>query len=351
MFEQHLNFGTDGCFVDSWERIPLCVRTDVPQEKNYLLTVTLRAEEDEPELMVFAGRRHLAYSGTLAAGESLCREISVNVCGTIPRPSDNGSFGAGVELRVVGRRIRLTALDIREAVLPTVYIAGDSTVASQGGGIPYDPSSTYCGWGQMLGAYLNYTMAVCNQAHCGLDTESFRTEGHFDIVMRNIRAGDFFLIQFGHNDQKQVHLQARAGYCANLFQYIQEVRDKGAYPILVTPLARNTWAHGICMDSLGDYAVVCKELGQALDVPVLDLHGLSLAWLKCVGQEAASAYRYPDDATHPNDYGAYLAADFIRNELHRTCSGLPGYQSLADAVTSGFGPWTPEKGQKNETPL
>ena len=351
MFEQHLDFGTDGCFADSRERIPLCVRTDVPQERNYLLTVTLWAEEDEPELMVFAGRRHLAYRGGLTAGESLCRDIVVNVCGTIPRPSDNGSFGAGVDLRVVGRRVRLTALDIQEVLLPTVYIAGDSTVASQGGGTPYDPSKTYCGWGQMLGAYLDNAMAVCNQAHCGLDTESFRTEGHFDIMMRNIRAGDFFLAQFGHNDQKQKHLQSQTGYRTNLHQYIQEIRDRGAYPILVTPLARNTWEHGICLDSLKDNAEVCKELGQALDVPVVDLHGLSLSWLKSVGQETASVYRYPGDATHPNDYGAYLDAGFIRNELHRTCSGLPGYQSLADAVTNGFGSWTPEKGQKNETPL
>ena len=351
MFEQHYHFGTDGCFVDSQERIPLCVRTDVPQERNYRLTVTLRAEENEPELMAFAGRRHLAFRGGLDAGESLCRDIVINVCGTIPRPSDNGSFGAGAELRIVGRRVRLTALDIQEVTLPTVYIAGDSTVASQGGGTPYDPAGTYCGWGQMLGAYLNDTIAVCNQAHCGLDTEFFRKEGHFDIVMQNIRAGDFFIAQFGHNDQKQDHLQAHTGYRANLLRYIREIGDKGAYPIIVTPLARNTWEHGICMDRLRDYAEVCNELGQALDVPVLNLHKLSLDWLKSVGQKAASAYYYPNDTTHPNDYGAYLAAGFIANELRRVCSDRTGYQLLVNAVTGGVGLWTPEKGHKNETPL
>ena len=105
------------------------------------------------------------------------------------------------------------------------------------------------------------------------------------------------------------------------------------------------------MDSLKDNAEVCKELGQTLNVPVLDLHELTLAWLKNAGREAASAYYYPGDTTHPNDYGAYLDAGLIRDELRRTCDGLPGYQALANAVTNGFGAWRPERGQKDETPL
>ena len=92
----------------------------------------------------------------------------------------------------------------------------------------------------MLPAYLP-EVCITNHAHSGLTTESFLSEGHWAIVKPRLRAGDICLFQFGHNDQKLAHLQARGGYTDRLRTYIKETRTAGTVPVLITPLARNSW--------------------------------------------------------------------------------------------------------------
>lgn len=121
-----------------------------------------------------------------------------------------------------------------------IWVCGDSTVTDQTANLPYAPGTSYCGWGQMLPAYLP-DVCITNHAHSGLTTESFTSEGHWDIVKPRLRAGDICLYQFGHNDQKLAHLQAYGGYTDRLRTYIKEARTAGAVPVLVTPLARNSW--------------------------------------------------------------------------------------------------------------
>ena len=77
-----------------------------------------------------------------------------------------------------------------------------------------------CAWVYFIGG----STAIDNQAHSGLTTETFRNEGHYDIVKKDIRPGHFCLFQFGHNDQKLAHLQAQTGYKENLMNYVNEIR-------------------------------------------------------------------------------------------------------------------------------
>ena len=70
-------------------------------------------------------------------------------------------------------------------------------------------------------------LAVCNQAHGGMTTNCFRDDGHWDIVCRNIRPGDIFMMEFGHNDQKRRNLRPFGQYAANLRWYIHEIRKTG----------------------------------------------------------------------------------------------------------------------------
>ena len=105
------------------------------------------------------------------------------------------------------------------------WVCGDSTVTDQTANLPYAPGTSYCGWGQMLPAYLP-DVCITNHAHSGLTTESFTSEGHWDIVKPRLRAGDICLYQFGHNDQKLAHLQAYGGYTDRLRTYIKEARTE-----------------------------------------------------------------------------------------------------------------------------
>lgn len=307
-----------GCFLrwDGEGELPLTFVCEVPVEGNYQVDVTLYAEKDA-EVFVFLGRRRLATRLTLRAGETVQRSFVTNICPIIPRTYDKPMEDLTLDVTVAGADVHLCEVCAEPWEGPTLYIAGDSTVTDQSADYPYLPGNSYCGWGQMLSAYLGEHIAVSNHAHSGLTTESFRSEGHYEIMYERIKAGDVCLIQFGHNDQKLMHLLAEGGYRENLIRYIDELREKGAVPVLVTPLARNSWrgGDGAYNDLLEGYAKACHEVGEEKHVPVLDLHEKSMAFVKAQGREAAKRFFFPSDYTHSNDYGAYLFAGYIYEEM------------------------------------
>lgn len=317
-----------GCYVDSktiladrgiWgrRRLPLSFQADLDLQGSYLLTVTLYAGEDEKEILLFAGRRQLIWKGCLKKGEEWTGSFPVTICDIIPRGETARLKNQAVAVTVISRSARLSKLRLEAWNGKTLFIAGDSTVTDQSAEYPYAPETSYSGWGQMLPACLNGALAVSNHAHSGLTTESFRKEGHYDILMDYICPGDICLFQFGHNDQKLDHLKAEGGYRGNLLTYIREIRDKKGVPVLVTPLARNTWkgSDGTYNDLLKEYAGEVIKIGKELSVPVLDLHRKSMEFIIAHGLEASKLWFYPSDYTHTNDYGAWLMAGFITEEL------------------------------------
>ena len=96
-----------------------------------------------------------------------------------------------------------------EETMPTIYLAGDSTVKT------YEDSQYIAGWGQYLDLFLSEDIKVVNAAHGGRSSRSFINEGRlYDIEGNNysfsqnggnsiadvIKEGDYLFIQFGHND-------------------------------------------------------------------------------------------------------------------------------------------------------
>ncbi|MCD8336364.1 MAG: GDSL-type esterase/lipase family protein [Lachnospiraceae bacterium] len=366
-------------------QIPLIFKLDVPEQGNYRVTVKICASgEANYDWLIFTGRRrlglllnHTKQAGSQTkpfavdcagnqpepfaadrtgnrteafltglpenSGFEIEHTMTANVCDIIPRGRTKACCDTTLDITILSAIPRISELTVEQINCPTVYIAGDSTVTDQSADYPYAPGTSYSGWGQMLPAYLTGEVAVSNHAHSGLTTESFREEGHYAIVEKYIREGDFCLFQFAHNDQKLEHLKAQGGYRTNLERYIEECRQRGAFPLLVTPLARNTWkgSDGSYNDLLREYAQVCREIGEEFHVPVLELHERSMAWITQRGREAVRTSFFPDDYTHTNDYGAYRMAEFVAEELVRVCKGWPEYQRLADCVTAGFGDWNP----------
>jgi len=352
-----------GCFLDSRKeierleemtgeklegeqrRIPLSFKVDVPRQGNYRVTVTIRAEEPMEDILIFTGRRRLGYKGTLEGGIIFRHTMLVNVCDIVPRGHTQRYEDRSLDITVLADRPKLSEITIEEVFCPTLYIAGDSTVTDQSAEYPYAPGTSYSGWGQMISGYMDGRLAVSNHAHSGLTTSSFRKEKHYAIIEQYAKPGDFCFFQFGHNDQKLDALKARGGYLENLLRYIGECREKGVFPLIVTPIARNTWKgnDGSYNDLLAEYAEVCMETGVKEDVPVIDLHGLSMDFIVKNGLEASKAYFFPGDYTHSNDYGAYYMAGLVAQEIVRTCGGRqePEYRFLAECVGTGFGAWAP----------
>ena len=340
-------------------RIPLLFKADVKKEGNYRIKVSLTGcAEMETEVFLFLGRRHLAWKGTLQYGQRQMVEGIVNVSAIVPRGKTEMYPDTTVDIALIGKGAALSGVQIEAVECPVIYIGGDSTVTDQSADYPYAPGASYSGWGQMLSAYLDSRIAVSNHAHSGLTTESFREEGHYAILYDRLKAGDYVLLQFAHNDQKLDHLKAEEGYRENLDRYISEIRKKGAYPILVTPIARNTWKglDGSYNDLLAEYAEAVKRLGAQRKVPVVDLHAASRAFVLIKGLEAAKQWFYPNDFTHSNDYGAYQAAGWVAQGLAGFAgkTGLDGEPEVADEESSaaytgladfvrrgGFGCWVP----------
>ena len=80
------------------------------------------------------------------------------------------------------------------ALLPSLFIVGDSTVRSGG-------QNGAIGWGERIAPFFDAAkINIVNHAIGGRSSRTFLTEGRWDAVMNQLKAGDFVLIQFGHND-------------------------------------------------------------------------------------------------------------------------------------------------------
>lgn len=353
-----------GCFLDSdgeiagleemtgepmegeHRRIPLCFKSDVPCQGNYRVTVTIHTDAPMKNVIIFTGRRRLGFFGDIPGDTTFTHTMTVNVCDIVPRGKNECYEDKTLDVTVVADRPRISGVLVEEADCPTVYIAGDSTVTDQSADYPYAPGTSYSGWGQMISGYFNNKLAVSNHAHSGLTTASFRQQGHYAIVEKYSRSGDYCFFQFAHNDQKLDSLKAQGGYRSNLERYVKESRERGIFPLIVTPIARNTWKgnDGTYNDLLEEYAEVCLQIGQELGVPVIDLHRHSMEFIIKTGREASKPCFFPNDYTHSNDYGAYFMAGFVAEEIVRVCGSAqePAYRLLADSVTQGFGVWKPD---------
>lgn len=325
--------------TDKKRQIPLRFKCNVPSNGSYRLKVCIRAGEDISDLRIFTGRRVLcAWQPELSAGDVLSLELFTEVCGIIPRGEEKLIENRCIELSITASRPYISELEITElspGECNTLYIAGDSTVTDQSADYPYAPETSYAGWGQMLPLFIKGPLAVSNHAHSGLTTESFRSEGHAAVPMARAKEGDYMLFQFAHNDQKLMHLKAGEGYYTNLENYVKECRRKKIAPILVTPVARNSWREndGTYNDLLEEYAQAVLLLGKRLSVPVLDLHRLSMEFVKTRGRDGAKKYFFPSDYTHFNDFGACLMAEMICHEIIRVCEGADEpYSRLTDML-------------------
>ena len=218
-----------------------------------------------------------------------------------------------------------------QAPTVVVHLIGDSTMSVR----PTSPFPPSFGWGQVLDQYFEDDVVIRNHARSGRSTKSFIEEGFWAPVLGEMQAGDYLIIQFGHNDQKanrpDLYVDPPA-YKEYLRGFLRAARDKGVRPILATPIVRRRFdRHGRFRDNLGDYPVVTRELAQEERTPLLDLHRETAALMASLGPEAAKALvwwiepgvhaAFPEgkqDNSHLSEAGArqvcLLCASLLRQE-------------------------------------
>ena len=317
---------------------------DLP-EGNYNVKLTLGSKDVETLTTVKSESRRLMLENIKTRkGKFVTREISVNIRNTKIGVNDSVriktreigklNWDNKLTLEINGVNPSLVSLEITPAEIPTIFLAGNSTVVDQ-------DNEPWCGWGQMLPRFLNSKIAVANYAESGEAGNTFIRSKRFAKLLHEMKKGDFLFIEFGHNDMKQKGENAGAfkSYKKSLETMIEETRKKGGTPILVTPMHRRRFDdNGKIINTLEDYPEAVRQTGKEHNVMVLDLNAMSKTMYEAWGsEESIKAFvHYPAgtfpgqtqalaDNTHFNSYGGYQICKCVLRGLIDHKSPLTRY--------------------------
>ncbi len=248
-----------------------------------------------------------------------------------------------------------------------VHTIGDSTMANQ------PESGAKRGWGQMFQQFFTDALTVNNRSKSGASSKSFYLESEYwQSVKKQIQPGDYVIIQFGHNDEKNGGADgdtvkayynyigdatkaasvdyrgttASGTYKMYLRKYVEETRALGATPIIASPICRRyfsgntirrngqhdlgdsftlcdgkTYKEGnkvSASDNTHDYAYQSQMVAEEMDVPFIDLTTLSKELYLQYGDEKSAEILFtPDDNTHPSAIGSTLIARLCAQQLQK----------------------------------
>src|SRR6185503_18475599 len=117
----------------------------------------------------------------------------------------------------------------------------------------------------------------------------------------------------------------------------QAAKDRGTQPIFVTPVSAIACNGSTARGTRGGYVTATQEAGTQYGVPVIDLHGLSvalynsLAFCPVPGGDVSASTGGPvgelfwDDHTHFDRTGATQIASLITQALRNQGIGLAAY--------------------------
>ncbi len=236
-----------------------------------------------------------------------------------------------------------------------VHTIGDSTMSE------YKPAATpKRGWGMYLQAFFDAdSVEVNNRGKSGASTRTFyETENLWPSVKEQFRSGDYLIIQFAHNDEKckgedvfveNERLRAEGKdtltdmrgtepnttYKAYLFKFVNEAREHGVTPILMSPICRAYFKDGKINDEgrhklAGtkelsskeaakvlrpkgtfdkDYVRCMREVAEDMHVPFVDMTAETKGAFEYLGKDYCMAHYFNcGDKTHTSAEGGLAVA-------------------------------------------
>ena len=256
-----------------------------------------------------------------------------------------------------------------------VHTLGDSTMA------PYDESATVTrGWGMYFGNFLTNGWSSINYARGGRDARGGYEE-LWQSAKKQVTEGDYVIITFGHNDEKNGGMDGYAlydyyvskgdqtaaaavdkrgtvpstTYKENLGKIVDEAIALGAHPVICSPVCRAYFTgnkirrngrHDLgdsfsiltsdgpvdgntvsANDHTMDYAWHSEQLAKEKGVPFIDLTQATAELYESYGSGKCLEYLFDGQgSTHFNTTGALLVA--------RECARLMKAQGImADGIT------------------
>jgi lysophospholipase L1-like esterase len=312
-------------------------------EGNYRVTVQFGGDRAAVTTVKAESRRLMLEQVTTARGATVKRSFVVNIrtdrvtggekVHLKPREVGSLDWDRKLTLEFIGTHPSVRSIVIEPVTIPTVYIAGDSTVVDQ-------DKAPWAAWGQILPSFFNDRIAIANDAESGETIRSFVSEKRFDKIMTTLHQGDYLFMQFAHNDQKPgPGFVPIPMYKDLLRHYIELARAKGAHPVLVTSMMRRDFApDGTLRHTLAGYPDAMREVARAETVPLIDLNAMSRQLFEAMGPEGTlrafvhyAADTFPGqtmalaDNTHFNSYGALELAKCVVHGIRQTHMPLQRY--------------------------
>lgn len=233
---------------------------------------------------------------------------------------------------------------------PTLFVAGDSTASFY----KENPKNQQ-GWGAVIQPLFDEKkLRVVDVARGGRSSRTFITEGHWDRTLDQLQAGDYVIIQFGHNDSGALNqeppgstkpLRARGtipgigneseeidnvitGKHETVYSFgwylrkmISDVRAHGATPVLLTLTKTNNFKDGRVPCASDSYRLWTWQTARDEKVAFVDLTRIVADRYQREGPEAVTG-QFIDDSTHSNLAGAEANARDVVSGL-RALRGLP----------------------------
>ncbi|MBR6715475.1 MAG: rhamnogalacturonan acetylesterase [Prevotella sp.] len=251
-------------------------------------------------------------------------------------------------LKEMMMNVSLKTVDVkREQGKPIVFITGDSTVKNAD-----KEKDGMWGWGAFANTIFNEKkITPVNVAIAGRSTRTYLREGRWDAIYNTLQPGDFVLIEFGHNDICPITDKKARGVIPGtkdtchvykmeadgsfvvvysfgwyLKKFIDDVREKGATPILVSLTPRNEWHNGKVERRNDSYGKWYREVVAETGVDFLDLHNIAADYLdkKYKSKEQALPY-FKKDHTHTSMMGAKNNAKCVAKGLKKMKHPLAKY--------------------------
>lgn len=236
----------------------------------------------------------------------------------------------------------------RKKGCPVLFTIGDSTVRNE------DKGDGMWGWGSVIAEFMDTTrISVENHAMAGRSARTYLDEGRWDKVYNALQPGDFVLIQFGHNDAGDINIgKARAelpgiGDESKVFlmeatgkykviytfgwylrKFIMDVKEKGAYPIVLSHTPRNKWDNGQIERNTNSFGAWTRQAAEEAGAWFIDLNKITADKLQDMGfnegLRVVGEY-FKRDHTHTSLKGARLNAQSIVDGVKQTDCPLKNY--------------------------
>lgn len=235
------------------------------------------------------------------------------------RPDQDGTTSKGIpglDVYFRGSGPKPVSICYQPVAKPLMlWLEGDSTVTDQ-------ESTAYSGWGQHLPQHFVSPISVANYADSGESSGSVLNSAKlWGTIKAGMKAGDFVMLQVGHNDKK---VEA-ATFKANVLRMINDTKAANAHMILVTPISRASGA--LASQHVNEVGAnlpqIIRDLGKSESVPVIDLTMTTYNWLQTIDWH--DYFANGTDQTHTNQAGADIVSGFVRDAVKMQVPELATY--------------------------